>query len=319
MANNFGALANSTLVHDLMDDLVEDLRPFLGLALNLGEETADGGVIRRARPGTTITVTNWSKPFTPYTVGAGGYIAPDYTALSPVTVTVPSAVTAVSMALTGAEYRVLTGGPREGVAYDRLREKVNEMMFHGLKLKMATDFLSLITAANYPNETEIASAAFTRSSELDIEAELFQRKIASFSNPKAIVSVPTYKSWAADHIGVHTNTGARQSNRVMSGGKQGSMTEIEFWRSHLAMPADAPNGFAFTKTAAVLINRIPDEPTFDGDPVSLAEVIDPETGLAFLSRLHKNTTTGQIQFDIATIYTFAVLQGTALERITEPE
>lgn len=324
MANDFGDLVDSTLIHDITDDLVEDIYPILNIAKNLGNETSDAGLVREARPGQTVTIKDWSAPFTPYPVGPGGYIAPSYTAKSDITVTLPDAVTATSFALTAAEYRVLVGGPRKGVAYDELRKKLNRMMMHGLKLQMAEDFMDIITAGNYTNSTATAPGSFSRSTEVDIEKELFDRKLRSRENATLILPSSTYAEWQKDHIAVHTNTGIAQGNRLMSGGQQSSVTPFKVWRTHVSMPTDAPRGFAFTETAAVLVQRIPDEPTIgDKDPVSIATVVDagtendPGSGLSFMFRLWKNAQTGQIQIDCATIYKFALLQDEALERLTE--
>lgn len=319
MPNDFGPLEDSLLVHDVLDDLVEDISPFLGLALNLGEETSDGGLVRTVRPGSTITITDYAAPFTPYQPGGGGYIAPAYTANDAVTVTLPNTPWATSMALTAAEFRVLTGGPRQGVAYDRLREKVGRMMFHGLKSKMMADFFAIITEANYPNYTVSAEGAFSRATEIDLDTALFGRKLASRANGTAILTPAAYGEWAKDHVGIQTNTGRAQGDRLNTGGVAGSASPLTFWRTAADMPADADRGFVFTKTAAALVSRIPDEPTYEGDPVSLRVVVDPASGLAFLMRLWKNAGTGQIQFDCAIIYTFAVLQGVALERILAEE
>lgn len=323
MPNDFGALVDSTLIHDITDDLVEDIHPILGLARNLGEEQSDAGLIREARPGQTITIKDWSKPFTPYTVGAGGYIAPAYEAKDDITVTLPTAVTATSMALTAAEYRVLVGGPRKGVAYDELRKKINRMMMHGLKLKMAQDFMAIITSTNFTNATVSSVGTFTRSTEIDIDTELFDRKLMSRENATLLLPSSTFGEWSKDHIAVHTNTGAPQSARLMSGGQQSSVTPFRVWRTQVGMPAHAARGFAFTETAAILVQRIPDEPTIgDREPVSLATVVDggtegdPGSGLSFLFRLWKNPGLGQIQMDCATIYKFAKLQDEALERLT---
>lgn len=323
MPNDFGDLVDSTLIHDITDDLVEDIHPILGIAKNLGTMQSDAGLIREARPGQTITIKDWSAPLEPYTVGGGGYIAPAYTAKDDITVTLPDAVTATSFALTAAEYRILVGGPRKGVAYDELRKKLNRMMMHGLKLQMANDFMDLVTSTNYPDSTVSASGTFTRSTEVDIEKELYDRKLKSRANATLLLPSSTYAEWQKDHIAVHTNTGAPQTDRLMSGGHKSSVTPFTVWRTQVAMPDHAARGFAFTETAAVLVQRIPDEPTIgDREPVSLATVVDsgteedPGSGLSFLFRLWKSPQTGQIQLDLATIYTFALLQGEALERLT---
>ena len=315
MANSFGALVNSLLVHDLVDDLVTDLKPLLRLSLNFGEERSDGGVNRILRPGTTVTIKDFSAAFTPYTVGVNGYVAPDYTAKADIQVTMPSAVTAVSIALTAAEYRVLTGAPREDLAYNTLRAKLNRMMLHGLKSKMVTDFLATLTAVNYTNETVSAAATMTRAKEVEIDTALFQRNLVDRTNATVVLSPAAYGEWATDHIAVHTNTGQDQSSRLMTGGQNSSVTPFQFWRTNVTLPTPVARGFAFTRSAGLFVARIPEEATYERDPVSLAEVVDPESGIAFLARTWKNSGTGQIQFDLATIYLFQKLQGEALQRI----
>lgn len=319
MPNDFGALVNSLLVHDIMDDLIDDLRPLLRLALNFGEVTGDTGTINRvARPGTTLTIKDFSAPFDPYTVGSDGYVAPAYAAKDDVTVTLPTAARAVSMALTAAEYRVLTGAPRENLAYNQLRQKVNRMMLHGLKLDMVTSFHAIIDGDDYPYETPSAVGTFSRAKEIEIDTALFQRRLQDRTNATIILHPHAFGEWATDHIAVHTNTGQDQSARLMMGGRQSSISPFQFWRTSVQMPEHAERGYAFTRTAALFVARIPDEPTYDRDPVSLATVTDPESGLSFLSRAWKNPQTGQIQFDLAIIYKFQLLQQEALERIVLP-
>jgi hypothetical protein len=317
MANDFGDLVNSLLVHDVVDDLVTDLRPLLGLAYNFGELGADGvSPIRTARPGTTLTIKDFSAPLTPYDLNPStGYAAPDYTAKDDIVVTLPTAVKAVSMALTAAEYRVLIGAPRESLAYNQLRAKINRMMLHGLKKSMVEAFFDVITAANYTHETVSAVSTFTRSKEVAIDTALFQRELADRTNATIILTPTAYAEWATDHIAVHTQTGQDQSARLLTGGQRSSITPFTFWRTNVEMPDDSDRGIAFTRTAALFVARIPDEPTYDRDPVGLTTVVDPESGLPFLSRVWKDAKKGMIQFDLATIFKFQKLQGEALQRI----
>ena len=81
-----------------------------------------------------------------------------------------------------------------------------------------------------------------------------------------------------------------------------------------------------TRTAVLGAFRIPDEPTWDGDPVSLSTVIDSRknadgeevgSGAGALVRLWKvgGGSTGAMQLDIASIWKFAPGQPEAAERI----
>jgi len=317
MANNFGTLANSELIHGLMDDLKKDLAPLLGLSLNFGEKQADGGIIRTLRPGSTVTITDWSKAFTPYLYSTGpGYVAPDYTKKTFPTFVLPTDWKATSLAITPGEYQVLNGAPRGSVAYNELLTKVREMMLHGLKSAMITDFHAIITSGNYSNNTVAAAATYSRSKEIDVDTALFGRDLMSRANGTVILTGGQYGSWAKDLQTVQNYTGRDQSDLLMSGGKQSGASPLTHWRTNISMPADAAQGYAFTKTAAIFITRIPDEATYANDPVDLQEVVDEETGLAFLARVWKNGSTGTIQFDIAIMWKFGVLQGEALQRIT---
>lgn len=317
MANDFGTLANSELIHGIMDDLKKDLQPLLGLSLNFGEKASDGGIIRTLRPGSVVTITDWSKAFTPYAYSAGpGYVAPDYTKKTPVTFTLPTDWKATSIAITPGEYMALNGAPRGGVAYNELMTKVREMMLHGLKAAMVSDFHAIITAGNYTANTVAAAATYNRSKEIDVDTALFGRDLMSRANGTVILTPGQYGSWAKDLQVVQNYTGRDQSDLLISGGKQSGASPLTHWRTNVAMPADAAQGYAFTKTAAVFITRIPDEATYANDPVDLQEVVDPETGLAFLARVWKNAGTGTLQFDIAIMWKFGVLQGQALQRIT---
>jgi len=319
MANNHGTLINSRLVHSLGDALRENLAPLLGLAINFGDQQADGRVIRTSAPGTTITIKDWTAPFTPYTVGGGGYIAPDYAAKADKTVTLPSAVTAVSMMLTAAEYRVLLGADG-GAAYNELLAKANRMMVFGLAKKMVTDFFATITAGNFANKTVNAVGAFTFGTEIDIDTALFTRNLMSRENATLILNPTAFGEWAKAHTAILQATGQKQSSLVMSGLKPSSVTNFSIGRTNVTLPVASPRGIGFTQTSHLFVARIPDEPTYEKDPVQLAEVVasadDAGTpGISFLSRVWKNSGTGTMQWDMAVIYSFEPFQGEALQRI----
>lgn len=323
-ANDFGALANSTLVHDLMQDFRLDLAPFFkGITLDVGEAASDGGIVRTLRPGQVVTFTQYFNPATPYRPkDTGGYIAPAYTAGTPVTITCPGDPWANSFNLTPEEFRVLTGGPRVNAAYDSLRKKINEGLFYGLKLKMINDVLALVTQASFPYSFVSAAGTFSRSTEVDLDTKIFKR---SLKDPSAMVILTpdAYGEWAKDHNIILSYTGANQAGRLMQGGIQSQISpNLTFWRTNVSMPADAARGIAFMKSGLAGIFRIPDEPGLGTAPTtgsdtfnSLATVVDDESQIAFLVRTWKNWQTGAIQMDVATIYQFGVFQNKCLERI----
>lgn len=325
MPNDFGDLANSTLIHDLMDDFTQDLDPILGLAMDIGDTQSDAGIVRTLRPGQSVTITNYFDEVAPYDVNAaGGYVAQDLNVGDPVVVTCPADPWARSVKLTAAEWRLLTGGPRVNVAYDNLRKKINMEMFYSLKKKMVADFMALITAAAYTNHTVSGVGTFARSTEIDIMTALFNRNIKDRSNAKLILNPTAYGEWAKDHVVINSYTGGNGQQPMFLGGVQSQVTPFKVSGTTIALPADSARGFAYTKTAALLINRIPDEPGLGDVPSangsdafnSLATVIDPGTGFAFLVRTWKNWQTGAIQMDVASIWKFAKLQGEAIERLT---
>lgn len=324
VANDFGALANSTLIHDCMQDFRLDLAPFFdGILLDVGEKTSDGGLVRTLRPGQVVTFTQYFNPPTPYQPkNVGGYVAPAYNAGTPITMTCPGDPWANSFNLTPDEFRVLTGGPRINAAYDSLRKKINDGLFYGLKLKIIQDALANITIANFPYNFVSASGTFSRSTEVDLDTKIFKR---SLNDPSATVILhpDAYGEWAKDHNIVLSYTGQDQKGRLMQGGVQSMISpNLTFWRTNVPLPTDAARGVAFMKSGLAGIFRIPDEPGLGTAPTtgsdtfnSLATVVDDESQIAFLVRTWKNWQTGAIQMDVAIIYTIAPFQNKCLERI----
>lgn len=324
--NDFGALADSTLIHDLMSDFRMDLDPLLNLTLDIGDQQSDGGIVRTLRPGQTVTFTNYFTYNDPYDVNAaGGYVAQDYTKGAPVQITMPNNPWAVSAKITPAEFRILTGGPRVGAAYDSLRRKLNEGMFYSLKKKIVTDFFALITAGNYTTNFVSASGTFSRAQEIDLDSKLFGRNLDALPSAQVILPPAPFGEWAKDHIILNSYTGAVQKDRLMGGGVPSQVSQFTFWRTNVSMPADAARGFAYMKKAAAFISRIPDEPGLGTGATpasgsdqfnSLATVVDTKSGIAFLVRTFKNWNTGHLQMDVAIIYKFGVFQPEFLERMT---
>ncbi|MEM7696914.1 MAG: hypothetical protein AAF236_00755 [Verrucomicrobiota bacterium] len=316
--NNFGTLVNAELTYDIVDDLEADLDPLFNLAYDFGQEDSDLGEVATARPGSTIQITDFTYVATAYDVDpAVGYVAQNYAAKPQIPFTLPSAVKAASFSLTPEEFRVLQGAPRQNVAYENLRDKVRRGMRRGLQEEIVGDFLAVITAAAFPNNTPVAAGTFGRSTETTLDKELFKRNLADRTNATVVLEPDAYGEWIDDHIAtVHANTGQGQGARLISNGVTSSNSPFTFHRTNVDMPTDAARGFAFTRTAAIFVARAPDEPsTGDSDPVAL-EVVQGARGMPFLMRAWKDPKTGNIQLDLATIYKFQALQAEALERIT---
>ena len=315
-ANNFGVLANTIVVFDAFSLFLEALLPLRDLVLDVQDEKTG---IRTGKPGDVITVKDWRTTITAYQPNPTYAPAVDIDiSAGDRQVTLPSLAWAVSFVLTAAEYRLLASGATGGQEYMTFRDKLALQMITGLGKKLLDLFFAVITTANYPdvsNLTVNAGGAFTRSIEIDLDTKLFGRNVPS-DGAQLIASPTLYGEWAKDHIAIQTNTGQdRQKNLLVQGGKQSTNSNFTFWRTNRTMPADALRGFAIARTGVVAAFRVPDEATFEQDPVSLSTLIAPVTGIPMLARLHKVTTTGAIQLDLATLPVFAKGQTEAVERI----
>lgn len=318
MANQYRSLTDSILVYDVVDELVTDLRPLLNLAHDFGKSDSDAGIVETIRPGSTVKIKNFMHTPAAYSKAAGAdYAATDMTVPADIDFTLPTAVTAVSVSVTSEEYRVLTGGPRQNMAYDKLMQKTREGMLRGLKEAIVTKFFAEITEANFTYETVSAPGTFTRAKDIDLDTKLFGRKILGRTGATIIAHPDLYGEYSKDHLAIMDNTGSDLSDRVMDGGVRSQVSKFTYWRTNVALPADAARGFAFTKTACLFVARIPDEAAMGikNQVVDRTTVVDAESGIGFLSRVWEKPGTGNVQWDLGMIVKFQKLQNESLERI----
>jgi hypothetical protein len=311
-ANSFGTLTNTILIHDAFSLFLTELFPIRDMVLDVGIDGA-----RAIKPGSTVTVKDWRSTVTAYEVSAStGYnTLSNATATDGATVTMPNKPWAVSIALTAEEYRLLASGATGGADYEAFRNKLREQMANSLGKKILASWFAIITAANYPNAFVTAAGTFSRATEIDLDTKFFQRNLSPLGT-NGILAPATFGEWTKDHIAIQTNTAQnRQKSVLMSGGNQSQNSNFTLWRTNVTLPADAARGFIAARTHAIGAFRIPDEPTFENDPVSLNEVVDPATKLPMLARLWKDPKTGTIQLDLASIFVFAKGQPEALERL----
>jgi hypothetical protein len=313
-ANNFGILNNTVVVADAFSLFLENLLPLRNLVLDVQDPRTGA---REAKPGDTITVKDWRTELTAYQPNPT-YVAQDITAADR-QVTLPNIPWAVSILLTAAEYRIIASGVTGGAEYNAFRERMRQQMTYSLGTKLIDLFFAVITAANFPNATNkfvSAPGTFGRSAEVDLDTKLFTRNVPT--DGAQIIGTPAfYAEWVKDHIAIQTNTGEnRPKNLLMSGGTQSQNSNFTVWRTNRPMPADADRGIAMSRTGVIAAFRVPDEATYENDPVSLNTLIDPATGIPMLARLWKNGATGAIQMDLATLPVFAKGQTEAVERIT---
>jgi len=321
MANSFGAITNSITVHNIVDDLVAQIKALLRLATNFSERTAQGVTLRSAAPGSEVKIEDWNLR------GAGipnvydvnpavGYVAGDVTRKPQRSVTLPSTTKAISIALTPVEYRMLIADNVAGIdGYAEFQKRLREAIIDKFALAFVTRFLEIISDdAFYTFETEVA--AFTRQVELELETKLFNRKLASKNNATVILDPNSFLDYRLDHMAIQNATGKGLVN-VMSDVQDSLNTSFGFARTHATLPATIEKGFAYCEPAAFFVARLPDEPTFDGDPVGLQEVIHPDAELPMLFRVWKDPKTGIIQFDVATIFEFYKNQAEAVERFID--
>lgn len=316
-ANNFGVLNDTPILHDFFAEFWGELLPLNSFHMDYQDPV---GGSRAVKPGDKITIKKWKQSATVYNVGAGGYNTA--TDLTPGTeqMTVPSTARAVSAVLTAAEYRLLASGRAGGADYEAFKRKVQDILLFALGEDMITALFGVIVAADFPNYTVVGAGTMSRAKETIIEQKFFTRKV-KLDMPQAVLAADTYREWVDDHQAIVNNTGdtSFQKPLLFSGDKASTVTPFRFRRTHVAMPDDADRGFAATRTAIVGAVRVPDEATFDKDPVSLSEIVEPKTGAAVQARVWKDAKTGTLQLDIASIFSFQKGQPEALERILAAE
>ena len=318
-ANNFGVLNDTVVVFDAFSLFLEQLLPLRSMILDVQDEVT-GAV--EAKPGSTITVKDWRTTVTAYQPGGGGYAPPVDIAINAKDrqLTLPNTPWAVSFALTAAEFRLLSKGITKGAEYTEFRNKLSNQMVNGLGKKTLDLLFAVVTVANYlkaTNETVSADGTFNRSAEIDLDTKLFGRNVPSVG-AQVICSPTMYGEWVKDHVAIQTNTGEnRQVEPLAMGGHKSQNSNFTFWRINRPLPADADRGIALSKTGIIGAFRVPDEATFENDPVSLNTLIDPVTGIPMLARLWKNAATGTIQMDLATMPVFGKGQTEGVERIME--
>jgi hypothetical protein len=313
MANNFGTLTNTTLLNDAFAVFLADLLPLTSMILDVCDPTTG---VRDAKPGDTITIKDWQQDFTAYDVGAGGYNSPTDITPAQYQITLPNNAKACSLVLSAAEFRVIESGKANGPGYANLLQRLRLAMQRSLGLAAIVDLFAVVTAANYSNYTVTAAGTFSRASEIDLDGKFFARSVPRIG-AQGILAGATYLEWTKDHVAIQTNTDNTNVPRdlLLDGGKQSLTTPFRFSRTALTLPTDAPRGFLFTRTGFIGAWRTPSEATFEGDPVSLLEVVDASTGIPMLVRLWKNPQTGAIQLDIAAIWKFQKGQDAAVERL----
>ena len=322
MANSFGDITSSRMIHDIVDDLVARLGPLLRLATNFSEETANGVRLRTAAPGSTIKIEDWNLkgagvPAVYNVNPAVGYVAGDVTRKPQRSFDLPSTITAMSIAITPAEYRILISDNVGIDGYATFRQRLQEAVVDKFATHMVDRFLSKLTALAFPNATPLS--VFNRTFELGIEKKLFDRKLAGKDGATMIVSSQGWLDYTLDHVAIQTNTGDAAAVRAALFDQRASTTtSFQIARTHATLPTPVAQGFAYTRTAAYFAARIPDEPTFEGDPVGLQEIVHEPSGMPMLSRVWKDPKTGILQLDFANIYEFYANQPEAIERFTTP-
>lgn len=322
MANSFGALTSSLTVHNIVDDLVARIGALLRMSRNFGSKSEDGKTIRNAAPGSAVLIEDWNLrgagiPAVYNVNPAVGYTAGDITRKPQRSVTLPSTIQAVSIAITPAEYRMLIADNVRGIdGYGEFQRRWREAIVDKFALAFVDRLLAVLHDHTFFT-FETAVATFTRQVELQIEKKLFDRKLASKNNATIILNSQGWLDYTLDHVAIQNATGQAIPGAI-SDVRPSLNTGFGIARTHASLPAKVVNGFAYTESATFFVARIPDEPTFEGDPVGLNEVVHPECELPMLFRVWKDPKTAVLQLDVATIFDFFKNQAEAVERFVAP-
>ncbi|MBL9115521.1 MAG: hypothetical protein JNJ83_10995 [Verrucomicrobiaceae bacterium] len=310
------------MVHNLVDDLVARIGALLRLARNFSQKTADGVVIRNAAPGSSVLIEDWNLrgagiPAVYDVNPATGYTAGDITRKPQRSVTLPSTIKAISVALTPAEYRMLIADNVKGIdGYSEFQKRLREAIVDKFAQAFVDRFLAVIATHTFFT-FETALTTFTRQFELTVEKKLFDRKLASKNNATIIVDSQGWLDYTLDHTAVQNATGQRIEGAV-SDLRASLNTPFSIGRTNATLTTKIAKGFAYCEPAAFFVARLPDEPTFEGDPVGLQEVVHDEVELPMLFRVWKDPKTAVLQFDAATIFEFYANQAEAVERFVAP-
>jgi hypothetical protein len=323
MANSFGSLTGSITVHNIVDALVARIGALLRMSKNFSSVSEDGKVtIRNAAPGSQVLIEDWNLrgagiPAVYNVNPAVGYTAGDITRKPQRSITLPSAIQAISIAITPAEYRMLIADNVRGIAgYEEFQKRWMEAIVDKFAIAFVDRLLAVLNVHTFFT-FETAVATFTRQVELQIEKKLFDRKLASKNNATIILDSQGWLDYSLDHMGIQNATGQTIPGAI-SDVRASLNTGFGIARTNATLPTKVAKGFAYCEPATFFVARLPDEPTFEGDPVSLQEVVHPQCELPMLFRVWKDPKTAVLQFDAATIFDFYPNQAEAVERLVVP-
>lgn len=197
-----------------------------------------------------------------------------------------------------------------------LNQRYADKVAYALGRKVCDDLMSLIVAAKFSHETEVAQSSFGRDSVVDIGTKLNKRFIPDMGR-FMFVNSDYYNALQKDEALYKAYITPQAGNVVVSG----MLPDVNGFAviEYSALPENAENlmGFAGIREGLIMAARVPDVPANTGDTV-IRVVTDPRTGLSVQVRDRYDGRLGKQEVSFTLMYGFATGNAPVIERIVKP-
>ena len=221
----------------------------------------------------------------------------------------------ISFSFTLTELNQMIDSATNADARAAIIQKLMARAFNAFAINIVTDFLAIITAANF-TLTQVIAAATADHKKLGAAVDVMLAN-DTLESPDAILSIATFRALANGLTGIANNTfnaGAIINTGVISEPISGAQSVTRY---NLTMPADAANGVLFDPQGVLFASRVPLEEQLPNDPVYSEIITDAATGFSVLIREAKDPMTGEVTRTLTALYGFAKGLEKHLVRIIE--
>ena len=197
-------------------------------------------------------------------------------------------------------------------------QKLLRRGFNAFATNIVTDFLAVVTAANFPQYYHSAVGTFGFN-KLGAVVDVLLKNDALTEAPDAILEIDCFREFANTLTAVPNASYSIDEVMRTAQISEGVSGAASVSRYNVTMPAFAERGVVFDPQAIVFAQRVPVEEKLSNDPVFLEVVTDPATGFSVLYREAKDPLTGEVTRTITDLHGFAKGLSNHLVRIRDTE